>query len=143
LPQAAGSSANRFSTAKADELSDTPFTLVTDKQTAEAALTAISQFSTLGADTETTGLDPFRSRVRLLQIATPEHAFVFDLFAYPAMADAPLRQWFADPHVTKIFHNAKFDLKMLLHHFEVEVRGAFDTLLASQLSAAGRGEERQ
>jgi DNA polymerase-1 len=53
-----------------------------------------------------------------------------------------LREWFADARVTKIFHNAKFDLKMLLHHFGVEVRGAFDTLLASQLIAAGRGDER-
>ncbi|MFL6216644.1 MAG: DNA polymerase [Blastocatellia bacterium] len=123
-------------------MSDTPFTVVTDRKTAEAALKTISAFSTLGADTETTGLDPFRSRVRLLQIATPEHSFVFDLFAYPALADAPLREWFADAHVTKIFHNAKFDLKMLRHHFGVEVRGAFDTLLASQLIAAGRGDER-
>jgi DNA polymerase-1 len=123
-------------------LSDTPFTLVTNRQDAEAALRAISTFTTLGADTETTGLDPFRSRVRLLQIATPEHAFVFDLFAYPALGDAAWREWFADARITKIFHNAKFDLKMLLHHFGVEVRGAFDTLLASQLIAAGRSEER-
>ncbi|HKP13271.1 MAG TPA: DNA polymerase [Blastocatellia bacterium] len=123
-------------------MSDTSFTLVNNRQDAEAALKAISKFSTLGADTETTGLDPFRSRVRLLQIATPEHAFVFDLFAYPALGDAPLRELFASPNATKIFHNAKFDLKMLLHHFGLEVRGSFDTLLASQLIAAGRSEER-
>src|SRR5262249_21499769 len=37
-------------------------------------------------------------------------------------------------------HNAKFDAKMLLHHFNLEVRGVFDTLLASQLIGAGRSE---
>jgi len=38
----------------------------------------------------------------------------------------------------KVFHNAKSILKMLLHHFDLEVRGLFDTLLASQLIGAGR-----
>src|SRR5258705_542908 len=38
--------------------------------------------------------------------------------------------------------HAKFDLKMLLYHFKLEVRGVFDTLLASQLIAAGRSEDR-
>ena len=123
-------------------MSATPFTVISTRQAAEQALGAISGASVLGVDTETTGLDPFRSRVRLLQIATPEHAFVFDLFAYAALADAPLRRQMADPRVMKVFHNAKFDLKMLLHHFEVEVRGVFDTLLASQLIAAGRSEDR-
>lgn len=123
-------------------MSETSFTLINDRQSAESALRAISEFSALGADTETTGLDPLRSRVRLLQIATPERAFVFDLFAYPALDDAPLRDLLANPAVTKVFHNAKFDLKMLLHHFKLEARGVFDTLLASQLIAAGRSEDR-
>ena len=137
-----GRRAPAISTAKADELNDTPFTIVNNRQDAELAVKAISTFPVLGVDTETTGLDPYRSRVRLLQIATPEHVFVFDLFAYAALADAKLRQLFADPQIIKVFHNAKFDLKMLLHHFEVEVRGVFDTLLASQLIAAGRSEDR-
>jgi DNA polymerase I len=140
--QAVGLRADAISTAKANELSETPFTLVSSRQEAESAFRAISGAPILGADTETTGLDPLRSRVRLLQIATPERAFVFDLFAYAALDDAPLRDLLASPDVTKVFHNAKFDLKMLLHHFKLEVRGVFDTLLASQLIAAGRSEDR-
>jgi DNA polymerase I-like protein with 3'-5' exonuclease and polymerase domains len=46
----------------------------------------------------------------------------------------------SSPQPVKVFHNAKFDVKMLLHHFDLEVRGLFDTLLASQLIGAGRRE---
>ena len=43
----------------------------------------------------------------------------------------------SSPRPIKVFHNAKFDLKMLLHHFDLEVHGIFDTLLASQLIGLG------
>lgn len=121
-------------------MSTTPFTLVTDEAAVEPALQAISRYSTAGVDTETTGLDPFTSRVRLLQIATPEHSFVIDLFEVRALEHAGLRDWLSSASQLKIFHNAKFDLKMLLYHFGIEVRGVFDTLLASQLIGAGRNE---
>jgi DNA polymerase I len=108
--------------------------------TLKEAVGAISGHSIIGVDTETTGLDPFRSRVRLLQVATPEHAYVFDLFEIRALDENALRQILSAPEVTKVFHNAKFDAKMLLYHFGLEVRGVFDTLLASQLIGAGRSE---
>ncbi len=46
----------------------------------------------VGVDTETTGLDPARDRVRLVQIAAGDETFVIDLFAFsePATALAPL-----------------------------------------------------
>ena len=121
-------------------MSTTPFTFVTDEAAVEKALEAISRYSTAGVDTETTGLDPLTSRVRLLQIATPEHSFVIDLFQVRALEQRGLRDWFESDTQVKIFHNAKFDLKMLLYHFGIEVRGVFDTLLASQLIGAGRSE---
>ncbi len=101
---------------------------------------AISKHAVVGVDTETTGLDPLRSRVRLLQIATPEHSFVIDLFQVRALERPELRGFLSSSDPIKNFHNAKFDLKMLLHHFGLEVRGVFDTLLASQLIGAGRNE---
>lgn len=121
-------------------LSITPFTFVTDEATLEEAVEAISRHAFVGVDTETTGLDPLTSRVRLLQIATPEHSFVIDLFQVRALEHPGLRSFLSSSDPTKTFHNAKFDLKMLLHHFGVEVRGVFDTLLASQLIGAGRNE---
>lgn len=117
------------------------FTLVAAAKDLESAVAHISTQTLLGVDTETTGLDPFRSRVRLLQIATPERVFVFDLFKLPALDNALLRRVLSESQPTKVFHHAKFDLKMLLHHFGLEVGGVFDTLLASQLINAGRGQE--
>jgi len=94
----------------------------------------------VGVDTETTALSPFQGAVRLLQLAIPERSFVIDLFQFPALEHRGLRELLSSTHPIKVFHNAKFDLKMLLHHFNLEVRGLFDTLLASQLIGAGRNE---
>jgi len=121
-------------------VSPTAYTIVTTADGLKEALGAISGQPILGVDTETTGLDPFRSRVRLLQVATPERAFVFDLFQLPAFENAGLRSLFSSATPTKVFHNAKFDLKMILHHFGLEVRGVFDCMLASQLIDGGRGD---
>ena len=91
----------------------------------------------IGVDTETTGFDPYRSRIRLLQLAVPDHNVVIDLFKVPALDHPELRQVLSSANRIKVLHNAKFDLKMLLHHGGIEVRGVFDTLLASKLIAAG------
>jgi len=121
-------------------LSRTPFRLVNTEPALEQALGAVSRHPVIGVDTETTSLSPFEGSVRLLQIATPEQSFVIDLFELPALNHPGLRELLSAAHPIKVFHNAKFDLKMLLRHFNLEVRGVFDTLLASQLIGAGRLE---
>ena len=121
-------------------MSRAPFKLVNTEPALEQALEAISRHQLIGVDTETTSLDPFSGGVRLLQIATPEQSFVIDLFQLPAVKHAGLRELLSSTTTIKVFHNAKFDLKMLLHHFDLETRGLFDTLLASQLIGAGRHE---
>ena len=121
-------------------MSRTPFRLVNTEPVLEQALGAISRHAVIGVDTETTSLSPFQGAVRLLQIATPEQSFVIDLFELRALEHRGLRELLSSAQPVKVFHNAKFDLKMLLHHFDLEVRGVFDTLLASQLIGAGRIE---
>jgi DNA polymerase I len=116
------------------------FKLVNTEPSLEKALEAISRHQIVGVDTETTSLDPFRGTVRLLQLATPEQSFVIDLFQLPALNHAGLRELLSSTKPIKTFHNAKFDVKMLLHNFDLEPRGLFDTLLASQLIGAGRHE---
>lgn len=121
-------------------MSTTPYTIVKTEPALEQALEAISRHPVAGVDTETTSLDPFSGRVRLLQLATPGHNFVIDLFELPALKHDGLRELLSSPRTVKVLHNAKFDVKMLLHHFDVEPRGLFDTFLASQLIGAGRNE---
>ena len=121
-------------------MSRTPFKVVATKTTLEQAIAALSSREVIGVDTETTSLDPFDGNIRLLQLATPEQNFVIDLYKVPALKHRGLRELLSRERPIKIFHNAKFDLKMFLHHFDLEVDGVFDTLLASQLVGAGRNE---
>jgi DNA polymerase-1 len=103
--------------------------------------------------------------LRLVQLATPETVFVFDLDKLAPGGDAarveslaPLRRLLAATRPVKIAHNAKFDVKWVRHQLgaevggeydsrtwernEVERGGLFDTLLASQLVSAGEQEDR-
>jgi DNA polymerase I-like protein with 3'-5' exonuclease and polymerase domains len=112
---------------------------------------AVEKFSSqpvVGLDTETTDLDPFTARLRLIQLATPDKVYIVDLDAFRnhdlAKSDelASLRQLFQSPRPIKIAHNAKFDAKFIKYNFGVDIVGLFDTLLASQLVGAGDIEER-
>ena len=102
----------------------------------------------VGLDTETTELDPYTSRLRLVQLATTDRVYIvdFDHFvngdATKSDALAPLRRLLEAPRPIKIAHNAKFDAKFIKHNLGVDLGGLFDTLLASQLVGAGDIEER-
>jgi DNA polymerase I-like protein with 3'-5' exonuclease and polymerase domains len=109
------------------------------------AIETLSTQPVVGLDTETTDLDPFTARLRLLQLATTDRVFIvdFDHFANgDSDALAPLRHLLAAPRPIKIAHNAKFDAKFIKHNLGVDLGGLFDTLLASQLVGAGDIEER-
>ena len=120
-------------------------------KTADELRHAVDQLSTrqaIGVDTETTDLDPYLARLRLVQLAASDGVFIVDLnhFADGDLkrndALAPLRQLFIAPRPIKIAHNAKFDAKFIKHKLGVPVIGLFDTLLASQMVSAGDIEER-
>jgi DNA polymerase-1 len=87
----------------------------------------------LACDTETTGLDCRKDGLRLVQIATPGHVYLFDVYALPPGVLAPV---FENDRVW-IFHNAKFDVKFLVGAGLPWPRRIFDTMLASQLMTAG------
>ena len=109
------------------------------------AIETISSQPVVGLDTETTDLDPFTARLRLIQLATPERVFILDFDAFSngnAEALDPLKRLLKASRPIKIAHNAKFDAKFLKHNLRVDLGGLFDTLLASQLIGAGDIEER-
>jgi len=121
-------------------VSRTPFKVVATKPALEQAIAAVSSQPVVGVDTETTSLSPFDGNIRLLQLAIPGQSFVIDLARIPALRHRGLREMLSSDKPIKAFHNAKFDLKMFLHHYDLEVNGIFDTLLASQLIGGGRNE---
>ncbi|HSQ22880.1 MAG TPA: DNA polymerase [Pyrinomonadaceae bacterium] len=127
---------------------NTQYELIKTADELRRAVDELSSRPAIGLDTETTDLDPYLARLRLIQLATSDGVFVVDLnhFSKDALkhseALAPLRQLLGAPRPIKIAHNAKFDAKFLKHNLGVDVVGLFDTLLASQLVSAGDIEER-
>ncbi|MCW5968932.1 MAG: hypothetical protein KIT57_10490 [Blastocatellales bacterium] len=118
------------------------YQLITKSDELAPALAALWASPVIGLDTETTGLDAHSSRLRLLQLGTPERSWIIDLFHFPAGALGPVRELLAAPHPVKVAHNAKFDAKFLLKHAGVRLGGIFDTYLASLLASAGNESDR-
>src|SRR5687767_5495952 len=129
----------------------TNYQVIKTAEEVRRAIETISSQPVVGLDTETTDLDPFTSRLRLIQLATPDRVFIFDIDAFAnggataaakGEALAPLRRLLEAPRPIKIAHNAKFDAKFIKHNLDVDLGGLFDTLLASQIVGAGDIEER-
>jgi DNA polymerase I len=87
---------------------ESPACLVRDAGLFPTVLQALDESGAVAVDTETTGLDPRRDRVRLLTLATTRGTFVLDCFA---VDPRPLFDALAVP--TLVMHNAAFDLAML------------------------------
>lgn len=85
----------------------------------------------VGLDVETTGLNPRKDRVRLLQVALGEEVFVVDAFATPV---APLLPTLAEREL--VGHNLLFDLSFLRGP-GLEPKSVFDTMLATQVLESG------
>ena len=75
-----------------------------------AFLEEVRDAAIVGLDTETTGLDPHRDRLRLIQLAVPGSVLVIDCRAVDAKLVTPLLE--AAPLVA--MHNGVFDLQFLL-----------------------------
>jgi DNA polymerase I len=126
----------------------TRYRVIKDAEELRLAVEGLSAHQVIGLDTETTELDPYVGRLRLIQLATPSGVEIVDLDAF-ANGDLsknealnPLKQLLAGARPIKIAHNAKFDAKFIKHYLGVDLGGLFDTLLASQIVGAGDIEER-
>ncbi len=120
------------------------FQIITEGDALAKACEDLQTEDYLGFDTETTALDPYEGDIRLVQLSNGKDTKVIDLKPFRERGDLrtsaelqPLRDLLSAPKPIKIAHNAKFDAKWILHHLNVEIGGVFDTLLASQIIAAG------
>src|SRR5713101_1200574 len=126
----------------------TKYKLIKTADELRQSVETLSSQPAIGLDTETTDLDPFTSRLRLIQLAAADGVAIVDLDAFtngqPAENEtlAPLRRLLEAPRPIKIAHNAKFDAKFIKHNLGADIGGLFDTLLASQIISAGDIEER-
>lgn len=97
-------------------------------------------------DTETTGLDPRSSKLRVLATANPARGDVgepqaFDLDQEYDLAESHLRG-ILDSGAPVVFHNGAFDLAFLEQRFPGVIEAldgrVYDTMILSQLAYAGR-----
>ncbi|MFB6214991.1 MAG: hypothetical protein ABEI54_03890, partial [Candidatus Bipolaricaulia bacterium] len=115
------------------------------KQAKEISL----DLETYGEENEQDGLNPWRGKVRLMQIGLPSGLVIVVDFGSPFHDRASrwkliktrlmpiLRPILESRNVLKLFHNGKFDMLYLLVQFGIRVRRVFDSMLASQLIRAG------
>ena len=80
------------------------------------------------------GLDPYLSRVVMLQLGTKEHIYVIDTRTVDITPLLPLwenkdRLW--------IGHNLKFEAKHLLHNYNILHHKIYDTMLVEQIQTNG------
>ncbi|MHB1425081.1 MAG: hypothetical protein ACYC3I_18065 [Gemmataceae bacterium] len=99
---------------------------------------AIRRSERIAIDTETTGLDPRRDRVRLIQLALESGVFIVDVFAVN-----PTMLWPALAGKELVLHNAAFDALFLqrlgLNFSTVTIH---DTMILSVLLTAGDFRQR-
>ncbi|MBO0857089.1 MAG: hypothetical protein J2P21_01265 [Chloracidobacterium sp.] len=118
------------------------YKLIKDAGGVARAASDLSGEQLIGFDTETTGLNPHTSKLRLIQLATPRSSYVVDCFRLSIDQLKPILDILAAPQPVKIAHNAKFDAKFLMRHCGARLGAVFDTYLASALISAGDENDR-
>ena len=102
----------------------------------------------LGIDTETSGLDPHRDRVELIQIASDDYCLIVDLNLF-RFSDSRKVDWeyraasclkgTLECSKTKVLQNAQFDLNFLAAEGVVVKGSIFDTMLCARVLNNGSG----
>jgi DNA polymerase-1 len=92
----------------------------------------------IALDLETTGLDPHKDRVRLIQTYDGTNTNIVDVFEHPEALD-DLVELFEDKKQLKIGHNLAFDMSFARAYAGRRMRfeNLFDTMVAEQILTAG------
>jgi ribonuclease D len=70
----------------------------------------------------------YQEKVCLVQIATHRACFLVDPLLTGGLS--PLKSFFANPDIRKVFHGSDYDIRSLYKDFSIEVKNLFDTQLA-------------
>lgn len=113
------------------------YVFITSADHLRAYTDTLTNSPVLAVDTETTGLNPFSSEVRLIQFALDNSPVLVVDIPKVGEEGKQLLQGVLGGSQLKIFHNAKFDVKVL-QASGLPVKGkVFDTMIASKLLFAG------
>ena len=98
------------------------------------AIELLSKESILGADTETTGLNPVTSHILTIQLGNEDFQIVWDCTSYPITL---LKRVLENPDIKYIWHNYCFDGMFLLKEGIVQTN-YFDTLIGERVLNNGK-----
>jgi DNA polymerase-1 len=108
--------------------------VIDDISELEKIIPDLESMPLIAIDTETTGLDPYKSKVLLFQIGNLEKQFIIDC---RKVSVEPLRK-ILESDKPKVLQNAKFDYKMVKHSFKIDIENMVDTMLIEQVLMAGK-----
>src|SRR5215208_892724 len=100
----------------------------------ERAVRAVENASVVALDLETTGLNPRRDRIRLVQVSDSEKIFVIDLFRRDGR---PLFEALARDDLVVLAHGGDFEWRFVYHHFGIALDNMVDTMLMARLATMG------
>ncbi|HXG86507.1 MAG TPA: ribonuclease D [Pyrinomonadaceae bacterium] len=103
----------------------------------EAAFERLSKAAHIGCDTETSGFDARRGRLFSVQFSDGDFNALVPVSEGVDLGK--LAEILKNPNITKIFHNAKFDMDFL-RAYGLGVRNIFDTMIAEKILTRGAGQ---
>jgi ribonuclease D len=115
---------------------DTPLVVVTEPRALLEMAEALRGAPAIGVDTEGDSFFSYTEKVCLVQISDGKTDYVVDPLAVRDLS--PLAPIMADRRTVKVFHGADYDVVCLKRDFGFDIRGLFDTMLASQLVGFAR-----
>ena len=110
---------------------------ITDLAGLDKSIDILKSKKMVGLDTETSGLDPHSNQLLLIQIGDKRDQFVYDVHSLGKDINR-LSEILSNESILKILHNAKFDLKFLKVHTNIECNSIRCTMICDQLLYAGK-----
>lgn len=117
-------------------LQDPQYEFITDQETLKKAISEdLIKQDIIAVDTEGTSLDPYANKLLLIQIGTPEKAYIID--ARKIKDFSGIKKLLEDPQKLKLTQNGKFDYEVIKVSLGISMKNIYDTMLAEALLTAG------
>lgn len=114
------------------------YTLIEEASALKEATIDLKQRKAIALDVEGTSLDPYSATLLLVQLATPEKAYLFDARKLDLTS---LKEILEDSKILKVAQNAGFDYRLLKAKLGIEAGPFFDTMLAERILTTGYTRE--
>lgn len=111
--------------------------LVQNPNEIQAIADQLNQAKYLAFDTEFIRESTFYPKLEILQIATPDAAWLIDCAALSPKELRPILDVFTDPKILKIVHAAHGDQECLLSAYDILAAPLFDTAVGASLCGLG------